>query len=280
VGTEAVSRLQGKVAIVSGSYSGIGRAVARRLASEGARVVLANSNQQAGEAAAASIRDVGEAVALPFDLSDEASIVSLMSATRERFGGLSVLCNNAAITRGPIMDRDSAVHDLPNDVWQRVLAVNTTGTLLMIKHALPLLIEAHDSAIINIGSGAALSGDVFRPSYAASKAAIDSLTRSVATQYGKVGVRCNVVSPGMIVTDNALTVHTEQSLAMIERHTLTPYLGRAEDIAAMVALLASDEGRFVTGQIICVDGGYLSHFAHVADSAAHFWSVVDEQTGV
>jgi NAD(P)-dependent dehydrogenase (short-subunit alcohol dehydrogenase family) len=269
-----MSRLQGKVAIVSGSYSGIGKAVARRLASEGARVVLANSNRQAGETAAASIREIGDAIAIPFDLSSEDSIAALMAATRERFGGLSILCNNAAITRGAVMDRDNAVHALPTEVWQRVFAVNATGTMQMIKHALPMLIEAHDSAIVNIGSGASQAGDVFRPSYAASKAAIDALSRSVATQYGKVGVRCNVVSPGMIVTENALTMHTDQSLGMIERHTLTPYLGRAEDIAAMVALLASEEGRFITGQTICVDGGYLSHFSHVADVAAHFWETV------
>jgi NAD(P)-dependent dehydrogenase (short-subunit alcohol dehydrogenase family) len=274
-----MSRLQGKVAIVSGSYSGIGKAVARRLASEGARVVLANSNRQAGETAAASIREIGDAIAIPFDLSSEDSIAALMAATRERFGGLSILCNNAAITRGAVMDRDNAVHALPTEVWQRVFAVNATGTMQMIKHALPMLIEAHDSAIVNIGSGASQAGDVFRPSYAASKAAIDALSRSVATQYGKVGVRCNVVSPGMFVTENALTMHTDQSLGMIERHTLTPYLGRAEDIAAMVALLASEEGRFITGQTICVDGGYLSHFSHVADVAAHFWETVDKPVG-
>src|ERR1700709_164347 len=128
-----------------------------------------------------------------------------------------------------------------------------------------LIVATGGGAIINIGSGASLTGDVFRPSYAASKAAVDSLPRYVAAQYGKKGVRCNTVAPGMIITENAMDSHTDASLALLERHTLTPYLGKPEDIAAMVALLASDDGRFVTGQTIPVDGGYLSHFAHVAD---------------
>ncbi|MDB5686880.1 MAG: hypothetical protein JWR77_1469, partial [Rhizorhabdus sp.] len=265
--------LEGKVAIVSGSYSGIGEAIAIRLAREGAHVVLANSNQARGEDAAARIvAGGGSALAIRFDLSDEGSIADLIAATAERFGGLSILCNNAAITRGPVMDQDNAVQDLAAEIWRRTMDVNATGTMLMIKHALPLLVAAQDSAIVNIGSGASLTGDVFRPSYAASKAAIDSLSRYVAAQYGKKGVRCNTVSPGMIVTENAQTVHTDASLAMIERHALTPYLGKPEDIAAMVALLVSDEGRFITGQTLAVDGGYLAHFPHVADVHEHFWA--------
>lgn len=265
--------IEGKVAIVTGSYSGIGNAIATRLAREGAMVVLANSNRERGEQAAAAIRDGGgRAAALWFDLTDEDSIQALVARSREEFGTASILCNSAAITRGDVMARDNAVGGLDKAVWERSFEVNATGTMLMIKHLLPSLVEAGDSAIINIGSGASQTGDVFRPSYAASKAAVDSLTRYVATQYGKKGVRCNTVSPGMIVTENAMDVHTDASLAMIERHALTPYLGRPEDIAAMVVLLASDEGRFITGQTICVDGGYLAHFSHVADVLDDFWA--------
>jgi NAD(P)-dependent dehydrogenase (short-subunit alcohol dehydrogenase family) len=264
--------LNGKVAIVTGSYSGIGEAVAQRLAREGVAVVLANSNRERGAAAAERIRgEGGAAEAHWFDLVDEDSIAALVATTRERFGGLSILCNSAAITRGPVMAQDNAVEQLARETWQRTFEINATGTMLMIKHALPLIVEGGGGAIINIGSGASATGDVFRPSYAASKAAIDSLTRYVATQYGKKGVRCNTVSPGMIITENAMDVHTDESLALIERHALTPYLGRPEDIAAMVALLASDEGRFVTGQTIAVDGGYIAHFPHVADVYEQFW---------
>lgn len=271
-----MQRLSGRVAVVSGSYSGIGEAVAVRLAAEGASVVLANSNQARGEEAAARIAATGgSAVALPFDLTDEDSIRALFAAAAQRFGAPTILVNSAAITRGDTMARDGAVQNIEREVWQRVFDVNATGTMLMIKAALPFLVAAGGGAIVNIGSGASQTGDLFRPAYAASKAAIDSLTRYVATQYGKKGVRCNCVSPGMIVTENAMDVHTDQSLALIERHALTPYLGRPEDIAAMVALLVSEDGRFVTGQTICVDGGYLSHFAHVADAHEAFWHGVE-----
>lgn len=267
--------LRDKVAIVSGSYTGIGEAIAVRLAEEGAKVVLANSNVARGEDTAARIRATGgSASALPFDLTDESTIHALFAATLAQVGAPTILVNSAAITRGAIMARDNAVEHMEREVWEKAFDVNATGTMLMIKAALPHLVASGGGAIVNIGSGASQAGDVFRPAYAASKAAVDSLTRYVAAQYGKKGVRCNCVSPGMIVTENAMDVHTDQSLAMIERHALTPYLGKPEDIASMVALLVSDEGRFVTGQTICVDGGYLSHFAHVADVHDAFWDSV------
>ena len=268
--------LQGRVAVVSGSYSGIGEAIAVRLAEEGSRVVLANSNAARGDEAAERIRaNGGEALSLRFDLTDEATITSLFAETLKRFGAPTILVNSAAITRGAVMARDNSVEHMEREVWEKAFDVNATGTMLMIKAALPHIVAAGGGAIINIGSGASQAGDVFRPAYAASKAAIDSLTRYVAAQYGKKGVRCNCVSPGMIVTENAMDVHSDQSLALIERHALTPYLGKPEDIASMVALLVSDEGRFVTGQTICVDGGYVSHFAHYADVHDAFWSGID-----
>jgi len=258
--------LKHKVAVVSGSYSGIGEAIAVRLAEDGARIVLANSNQPRGEEAAARICESGgDAVAIRLDLTDEASITALFAQAADAFGRIDILVNNAAITRGEIMQRDSAVHQMDREVWEKAFDVNTTGTMLMIKHALRHMLPAKEGAIINIGSGASQGGDVFRPAYAASKAAIDSLTRYVAAQYGKQGIRCNCVLPGMVITENAMDSHTDQSLALIERHALTPYLGKPEDIAGMVALLASAEGRFVTGQTISVDGGYLSHLPHVTD---------------
>lgn len=251
--------LRGKVAIVSGSYSGIGEAIAVRLAAEGAKVVLANSNVARGEEAAARIRaNGGSSVALHFDLTDEISFRRLFADTVAQVGVPRILVNSAAITRGTIMARDAAIENMERDVWEKAFDVNTTGTMLMIKAALPHLVASGGGAIVNIGSGASHAGDVFRPAYAASKAAVDSLTRYVAAQYGKKSVRCNCVSPGMIITENAMDVHTDASLALIERHTLTPYLGKPEDIASMVALLVSEEGRFVTGQTICVDGGPLS----------------------
>lgn len=271
-----MKRLKDKVAIVTGSYAGIGEATAARLASEGAKVVLANSNQARGEEAAARICQAGGvAKAIQFNLTDEASMQSLFEQTEAHFGVPTILVNNAAITRGPVMERDGPVEKLQRENWEKTFDVNTTGTMLMIKAALPKMVAAGSGAIVNIGSGASQTGDVYRPGYAASKAAVDSLSRYVATQYGKKRVRCNVVSPWMIITETAKEVHRDQSLAMIERHAMTPYLGEPEDIAAMVALLVSDDGKFVTGQTICVDGGYLGHFAHVADAHDAFWADAD-----
>lgn len=269
-------RLEGKTAIVTGAAMGIGEATVRRLASEGAQVAVADINLAAAERVAADIvAGGGEAIALRFDLHDDASIKAMIDDTVARFGKLEVLHNNAADTRPEILGRDGAVGAMDPDVWDQTFHANARGTMLAIKYALPALIAAGESSIINTSSGAALSGDLYRPAYGASKAAINSLTKYVATQYGKKGVRCNVVSPGLIVTPTSKSSNREEDLAFFKRHTLTRELGVPEDIAAMVALLASDDGRFVTGQIIAVDGGIGAHFAHVADAYDHFWAQVD-----
>jgi NAD(P)-dependent dehydrogenase (short-subunit alcohol dehydrogenase family) len=147
--------------------------------------------------------------------------------------------------------------------------VNTRGTMLMIKHALPALIKSGDASIINTSSGASLLGDLARTAYAASKAAVNTLTLYVAAQYGKQGVRCNAISPGMVPTETSRKAQPEL-IRMVARHHLTPDLGRPEDIAAMVALLASADGRFMTGQILRVDGGVSIAFSHVADNREQF----------
>jgi NAD(P)-dependent dehydrogenase (short-subunit alcohol dehydrogenase family) len=268
-----VRRLEGKTAIVTGSAMGIGEACARRLAAEGAQVVLADINLDGAEAVAADIvADGGEAIAVRVDLHDGDSIKAMIDRALAHYGKLEVLHNNAADTRAELLGRDGAVGMMDEEVWDQTFHANARGTMLAIRHALPALIAAGSSAIINTSSGAALSGDLYRPAYGASKAAINSLTRYVATQYGKKGVRCNVVSPGLIVTPASRASNREEDLAFFKRHTLTAELGTPEDIAAMVALLASNDGRFVTGQIIAVDGGIGAHFAHVADVFDHFWA--------
>jgi NAD(P)-dependent dehydrogenase (short-subunit alcohol dehydrogenase family) len=266
-------RLEGKTAIVTGSGTGIGEATARRLAREGAQVVAADINLAAVERVAGEIRAAGgEAVAQHFDLHDEASIVALVARTLAAFGKLDVVHNNAADTRPEILGRDAAIAIMHNAVWDATFHGNVRGTMLVIKHSLPALLRGGNGAIINTSSGAALYGDLFRPAYGASKAAINSLTRYVAVQYGKSGVRCNAVSPGLIVTATSVAANTQQELEFFGRHTLTRDLGRPDDIAAMVALLASDDGRFITGQVIAVDGGVGAHFAHFADAYPHFSS--------
>jgi NAD(P)-dependent dehydrogenase (short-subunit alcohol dehydrogenase family) len=259
-------RLAGKVAIVTGASAGIGAATAKRLVAEGARVVLADLNIAAVEKLAAELVQAGgEAAARQFDLLSEDSIRALIEWTVARFGALNILHNNAADTRVEQMSADMAIADMSIDTWDRAFAANTRGTMLMIKHAIPAMLHAGGGSIINTSSGAAARGDLFNPAYAASKAAINCLTLYVATQYGRQGIRCNAVSPGLIVTPTVKAVVPAEQIQRIEQHALLPYLGAAEDIAATVAFLASDDARNISGHVVPVDGGYASHMPHVGE---------------
>ena len=259
-------RLEGKVAVISGTSGGIGAATARRLASEGAKVVLADINLEGAEQTAQTVRDAGgDAIAHYLDLADEASITALIADAAAQYGRIDVLFNNAADTRYETMLHDAAVEFMDADLWDSVFRINTRGTMLMIKHTLPHMIAQGSGSIINTSSGASLRGDLFRVAYASSKAAINVLTEYVAAQYGKKGIRCNVVSPGLIVTENT-EMNQGHNLDLYLAHHLTPRLGRPDDLAAMVALLASDDGKFITAQIIPVDGGISTAFPHVAET--------------
>ena len=263
-------RLAGKVAVISGACGGIGAATARRLASEGAKVVLADIDLAGAEATAQTVRDAGgEAIAHYLDLADEASIAALIAAAVAAYGQIDVLFNNAADTRAETMIHDAAIEFMDADLWDGVFRINTRGTMLMIKHALPALIASGSGAIINTSSGASLLGDLARTAYAASKSAVNALTLYVAAQYGKQGITCNAISPGMVPTATS-RANQPELIRMVERHHLTPELGYPEDIAAMVALLASADGRFISGQILRVDGGVTKAFAHVADNRDQF----------
>jgi NAD(P)-dependent dehydrogenase (short-subunit alcohol dehydrogenase family) len=261
-----MKRLEGKTAIITGTTGGIGAATARRFAAEGAQVVLADINLDGAETVAAGIRaQGGDAIALPLDLNEEASIARLIADSLAHYGKLEILFNNAADTRPATMQFDAAIEDMDADIWDSVFRINARGTMLMIKHALPALLRSGNASIINTSSGASLRADLFRAAYAASKGAVNVLTEYVAAQYGKRGVRCNVVSPGLVVTENTREGQSH-NFALYERHHLTPRLGEPDDLAAMVTLLASDDGRFITGQIIPVDGGISTHFPHVAET--------------
>ena len=267
-----MEKLAGRVAIVTGS-GGIGEACARRLAAEGAVVIIGDV---AIDHAAAIVSDItaagGKAEARQVDISDEHGVAAFYAAVAQAHGRLDVLHNNAADTRKEQMARDMAIAEMPVDIWDQAFAVNTRGTMLMIKHAIPLMLKSGGGSIINTSSGAALRGDLFGPAYAASKAAINCLTLYTATQYGKQGIRCNVVSPGLIVTPNVRLSNSAEQLGRIEQHKLTPFLGEPEDIAKAVAFLASDESRFMTAQIMVVDGGILDHMPYFAETITAFAS--------
>ncbi|MDB5687615.1 MAG: hypothetical protein JWR77_2204 [Rhizorhabdus sp.] len=270
-GRQMMKRLEGRIGIVTGASAGIGAACAHRLAAEGAHVVIADvpgANVRAVVDAIAA--EGGRAEAAVLDLAEEASVIALFDSVNRTHGRLDFLHNNAADTRVEQMARDMALIEMEADIWDRAFRVNARGTMLAIKHALPIMIAGGGGSIVNTSSGAALRGDLYGPAYAASKAAINCLTEYTATQYGKQGIRCNTVSPGMIVTENSKSNVPPEQFKRIEGHTLTPYLGVPLDIAAAVAWLVSDDARFVTAQTIRVDGGIISHMPYFSESVGAF----------
>jgi NAD(P)-dependent dehydrogenase (short-subunit alcohol dehydrogenase family) len=263
-------RLAGKVAIVTGAASGIGRATALLMAREGASVVVADLN---GDGAAAVVKEIeaagGRAVGHSVDVAEEASVVAMIEAATKHFGGLDILHNNAAASDPALMSRDGDIADLDLAVFDRTLAVNLRGPMLGCKHAIPRMLARGGGAIVNTSSAAALVGDPVRTAYGASKAGLDSLTRYVATQYGKRGIRCNSIAPGVIATPALAANVPPEMIAIYERSHLTPRLGRPEDIAAAVVFLVSDDAAFITGQTISVDGGLLAHHPAFGEVLLH-----------
>ncbi|MEU7550873.1 glucose 1-dehydrogenase [Streptomyces sp. NPDC044571] len=258
-----MGRLEGKVVIVTGAASGIGAVTAARLAEEGARAAVADVDEAGAHRVAEAIRAAGgEAVGVGVDLADTGSVRAMVERAVQEFGGLDVLHNNAAATV-LAASRDLPVADADPDVWDETMRVNVRGTMVAIQAALPHLVARGGGSVINTSSAAGLSGDLGHPAYAASKAAIVNLTRYVATQAGKSGVRCNAIAPGLIIT----SPEREAAYGSMLRHHLTPRLGRPEDVAALAVFLASDESAFITGQTLVVDGGLLAHQPYYADLA-------------
>jgi NAD(P)-dependent dehydrogenase (short-subunit alcohol dehydrogenase family) len=264
---DGTGRLDGKVAIVTGAASGIGLATARKLAAEGAAVVLGDI---AEEKLAAAVEGVvaggGRATGVVADVAKEADWERTVAAARAEFGGLDALHNNAARTSIDFLAHDTVAVDIDPAVFMATMETNLMGCALGAKHAIPAMIERGGGSIVSTSSICGRAGDASLIAYGASKGGIDALTRYVASAYGKQGIRCNAVAPGVIMTDNNLEYSGPELIARYERHTLTPRLGTPEDVANLVAFLFSDEAAFISGEIVYVDGGFLSHFPTLAES--------------
>ena len=261
-----MGRLEGKIAIVTGSASGIGRATAHALAREGARVVVADIDTAGASRVVAEIAEAGgTAIAHRVDVAEEGDVRTMISAAVDTYGGLDILHNNAAAIgrAGPGDDTDVATIEV--DVWDRTLAVNLRGVMLGCKHAIPRMLERGGGSIVNTSSGSAEQGDLTHPAYAVSKGGVNTLTLYVAAQYGKQGIRCNSIAPGLILSHPVENFGGASYVAMLEEHHLTPRVGQPEDIANAVVFLASEDSSFITGQVLRVDGGILSHAPPVAD---------------
>jgi NAD(P)-dependent dehydrogenase (short-subunit alcohol dehydrogenase family) len=258
-----MGRVDGKVAIVTGGGSGIGRATCELFAREGATVVVADLDAASAERVAQGIAAAGgRALAWPVDVRVEASIAAMVRATVDAYGALHVLFNNAADTSLRMMNLDRALLDLSTETWDEALAVDLRSVFLGCKYAIPHMIERGGGSIVNASSNQSLSGDLSQTAYAAAKAGINTLSLSVATQYGRQGIRCNVVSPGPIRTPAFDRACSPEVMEELVRHSLVPRLGRPEDLAHAVLFFASDDSAYITGQILRVDGGQLVHMPH------------------
>ena len=257
--------LLGKVAVVTGSAGGIGGAIARAMASAGARVVV--SDVQPGDGTVSQIEQAGgEAAFLSCDVSDPTQVQALVDGTVERFGGLDILVNNAGIAGGT-----GSAHELDLADWNRALAVNLTGPFLCTHFALPHLLASGAGRIVNIASTYGLIGAPEAPAYCASKGGLVNLTRQLAVDYSGQGIRVNAICPGYIDTDmggHRAALGGAASLEARERREAAAArqpIGRqaqAEEVASVAVFLASDASSFMTGSIVTVDGGCTTTFRH------------------
>jgi A-factor type gamma-butyrolactone 1'-reductase (1S-forming) len=254
-----MERFRDKVALVTGATSGIGKAAAIEWAREGARVVVSGRRTEKGDAVAREIRsEGGEAVYVPADVTDAASLVALVAATVARYGGLDYAFNNAGI--GGDNFKPAAEHTLEN--WTAVMATNLTGVWLAMKYEIPEMLKRGKGAIVNTASFYGLSGSDFGIApYVASKHGVVGLTKTAGIEYARKGIRINAVCPGFTMTEliePALEHAPDQLMADIDRRVPLGRIAEAREIARAVLWLASDDAAYMTGQTLSIDGGVIS----------------------
>jgi NAD(P)-dependent dehydrogenase (short-subunit alcohol dehydrogenase family) len=247
-----MNRLSGKVALITGGNAGIGESVAKLFAEEGAAVVVTGRRQaELDRVAREIVAKGGKALAVAGSVTDETHARAAAERTVASFGKIDVLVNNAGIG-----DFGKRLHEMDDTAWANVLDVNLTGPFRMTRAVIPQMLKQTGGSIVNISSIASLVGIPLLSAYAASKGALDALTRSIAIDYASDGIRCNVVNPGLIDTPMAapLMANSEQ-LGSILSHYPIRRAGKPEEVASMVLYLASDESAWVTGGTFRIDGG-------------------------
>jgi 3-oxoacyl-[acyl-carrier protein] reductase len=243
-------RLENKVAIITGAGSGIGRETALLFAKEGAKVVVADVNEKAGEETVVEIKKNGEGFFVKLDVSNREQSKQMVKTTLEKYGRIDVLINNAGIVQ------DAFLSKMTEEQWDRVINVDLKGVFNCSQAVVEVMINQGNGVIINTSSIVGVEGNVGQVNYAAAKAGLIGMTKTLAKELGKKGIRVNAVAPGFITTPMTSNV-PEKILEMMKEKTPLRRLGEAKDVAYAYLYLASDEANFVNGAVLCVDGGLI-----------------------
>jgi NAD(P)-dependent dehydrogenase (short-subunit alcohol dehydrogenase family) len=245
--------LEKKVGIVTGAGQGIGRAIAMSYAREGAKVIVADFNEELGSETVRLIEAAGGVATFSYgDVSKEESVKTMVDCAVATYGRLDIACNSAALSRGK-----GSIHELERSVFDQTLEMCLTNTWLCMKYEIAAMLENGGGAIVNISSNSSLRGQAFNTAYAAAKGGVNILTKSSAAEYGAQGIRINAVSPGVIRTPGVEQYFKEQPKMAegLKKAAVMNRLGEPEEIAEAVTFLSSNRASFITGQLLSVDGG-------------------------
>jgi len=258
-------QLEGKVAVVTGAGSGIGRASASIMAARGAQILVTDLRLAAAqETVDLIVAAGGTAQAMAVDAESPSDLRAMIAEAVSRFGGIDILHNNAALLDTEYTKVDLSLLTIDVDAWDRIMAVNLRSMVVSSQVAIPAMIARGGGSIINTASTLGLRGDLQLPAYSASKAGVTGLTRQIAAEFGKQRIRCNSVAPGLIMSPLMEKLLPPELKTISQDTNSTPYCGQPEDIGATVAFLASDDARYITGQTIAVDGGATMQLPTVA----------------
>lgn len=251
-------RLNGKVAVVTGAASGMGKAIAELYASEGAKVVVADLRLEPAQAVVDGITAAGgTAIAVAANVINEEDVAKMIDTAVQEYGTLDILVNNAGI-----MDNFVPAAEITDELWDRVFAINTTGPMRTTRKALPIFLEKKSGVIVNIASAGGLQGSRAGAAYTASKHAVVGFTKNVGFQYAKLGIRCNAIAPGGVNTNIGTSINEPNAFGM-ERAmvgmALNPRGGEPIEIAKVALFLASDDAGFVNGTVVTADAGWTAY---------------------